>query len=112
MTRGILFDVCVLNCLDMRIPVEHSDSCEGGTGGGKPTHGRDTMTTTTMTENDFDAIDRQASTTFRSRFEDYKRDGEDIGSALEDAKKDACAHIPDGVTGTFDDETLTFRSDR
>ena len=56
-------------------------------------------------------INEQISNEFRSRFEQYRETTNDIASALEDARNDASALVPEGVTGTFDDETLTFVAD-
>jgi len=63
-------------------------------------------------EVDLGDLDRQASATFRSRYDDYISEGSEMASALEEARRDACVHIPDGVTCTFDDETLTVKCDR
>jgi hypothetical protein len=78
------------------------------------------MTTTTKTQDGINAmlrqdelraINRQATATFRSSFKTHPDKETDPASALDDARTDACAHIPDGVRGVFDDERLTFVAD-
>lgn len=54
-------------------------------------------------------IEQLVSAEFRRAFE--ADDQDDMGSRLEDAREAASKLVPSGVTGTFDDETLTFTVD-
>jgi len=56
-------------------------------------------------------IDETISTAFRAAFAAHPQRHSDPALALDSARETASALVPDGVTGTFDDETLTFRQD-
>jgi len=59
------------------------------------------MTTTT---------DSTISAAFRAAFESHPQRETDPALAVDSARETASALVPEGVTGTFDDQTLTFRT--
>lgn len=52
------------------------------------------------------------SATFRRCYEEHPDRGEDPALAIDSAQETAAQRIPPGMTGTFDDVTLTFTADR
>ena len=56
-------------------------------------------------------IDETVSKAFRTAFESHPARVTDPALALTSAREDASALVPAGVTGTFDDEALTFVAD-
>ena len=57
------------------------------------------------------AVSATVSVAFRAAFEAHPARESDPALALESAREDAAATVPAGVTGTYDDEALTFRAE-
>jgi len=64
-----------------------------------------------MKTRNFKKIEMEVTEEFKFKYEKYLSGQGDKASALEDARIDASELIPAGVTGMFDDESLTFRAD-
>ena len=56
-------------------------------------------------------LDTRVSAAFRAAFLAHPARTTDSALALDSAREDACDLIPAGVTGNFDDETLTFTAE-
>ena len=65
------------------------------------------MTTTTNANND-EHINILVTTAFREGYDSHHDRETDPGLALQSAREAVSAVIPEGRTGTFDDESLTF----
>jgi len=56
-------------------------------------------------------VSSRVSKVFRVSFENHPLRYDDPGVALESAREVALQEVPPGVTGEFDDQTLTFTCD-
>lgn len=52
------------------------------------------------------------SATFAREYRERSGDSDDAASAIENAREVASRRVPAWMTGTFDDETLSFSADR